>query len=230
MGHPTIYPTGVTVYNPEKAWSGFTIIQAPDNGALLLGMNGHEIRMWKDVHGFPNKMFPGGMLMGSTGTRHPKHGLQDQLDLVQIDWDGKIVWKFDRAEFVEDPGQKAQWMARQHHDFQREGSSTGYYAPGQEPKIDSGNTLVLCHKNTVQPYISDKTLVDDVIYEVTWDGDIVWEWNCSDHAEEMGFTEAALNAMCRDPNFRGGTLMEDAPGVGDWMHVNSMSTLGPNKW
>ena len=36
--------------------------------------------------------------------------------------------------------------------------------------------------------------------------------------------------MCRDPNYRGGTLMEDAPGVGDWMHVNSMSTLGPNKW
>ena len=230
MGHPTIYPTGVTVYKPEKAWSGFTILQAPDNGALLIGMNGHEIRMWKDLHGFPNKMFPGGMLMGSTGTRHPKHGLQDQLDLVQVDWDGNIVWKFDRAEFIEDPGMEGRWMARQHHDFQREGSSTGYYAPGQEPKIDSGNTLVLCHKNTVNPYISDKMLVDDVIYEVTWDGDIVWEWNCADHAEEMGFGEAARNAMCRDPNFRGGTIMENAPGVGDWMHVNSMSTLGPNKW
>ena len=230
MGHPTIYPTGVTLYNPDKAWNGFTIIQAPDNGALLLGMNGHEIRMWKDVHGFPNKMFPGGMLMGSTGTRHPKHGLQDQLDLVQIDWDGNIVWKFDRAEFVEDPGQEPRWMARQHHDFQREGSSTGYYAPGSEPRIDSGNTLVLCHRNTVQPYISDKTLVDDVIYEVNWEGDILWEWACSDHVEEMGFSEEARNAMCRDPNYRGGTLMEDAPGVGDWMHVNSMSTLGPNKW
>ena len=28
MGHPTIYPTGVTVYNPEKCWNGFTIFQA----------------------------------------------------------------------------------------------------------------------------------------------------------------------------------------------------------
>ena len=27
MGHPTIYPTGVTVYNPEKCWNGFTIFQ-----------------------------------------------------------------------------------------------------------------------------------------------------------------------------------------------------------
>lgn len=24
MGHPTVYPTGVTLYNPEKAWSGYT--------------------------------------------------------------------------------------------------------------------------------------------------------------------------------------------------------------
>ena len=28
MGHPTIYPTGVTVYDPEKCWNGFTIFQA----------------------------------------------------------------------------------------------------------------------------------------------------------------------------------------------------------
>ena len=27
MGHPTIYPTGVTLYKPEKCWSGFTIFQ-----------------------------------------------------------------------------------------------------------------------------------------------------------------------------------------------------------
>lgn len=230
MGHPTIYPTGVTLYNPDKAWNGYTIMPTPDTGALLIGMNGHEIRMWKDVHGFPNKMFPGGMLMGSTGTRHPKYGLQDQRDLVQIDWDGNIVWKFNQAEFVEDPGQPAQWMARQHHDFQRAGNPVGYYVPGMEPQITNGNTLVLCHKNVHVPYISDKPLVDDVIYEVTWEGEIVWEWLCSDHVEEMGFSEAARNALCRDPNFRGGSLVDNAPGVGDWMHVNSMSVLGPNKW
>ncbi len=36
--------------------------------------------------------------------------------------------------------------------------------------------------------------------------------------------------MCRNPNFRGGSLVEDSPSVGDWMHINSMSALGPNKW
>ncbi|MBI5518898.1 MAG: aryl-sulfate sulfotransferase [Desulfovibrio sp.] len=230
MGHPTIYPTGVTIYNPEKAYNGFTVISAPDMGAILLNMNGAELRLWKDLHGFPNKIFPGGHIMGSTGTRNPKHALQDQLDVVQVNWDGDIVWKFDQAEFVEDPGSEPRWVARQHHDFQREGNSVGYYAPGMEPKIDSGNSLILSHKNVSCPFISDKPLLDDVIYEVTWDGEIVWEWLCSDHVEEMGFSEAARNAMCRDPNFRGGSLIENAPAVGDWMHVNSMSTLGPNKW
>ena len=230
MGHPTVYPTGVTIFNPEKAWNGYTILPAPDKGALLIGMNGHEIRLWENVQGFPNKMFPGGMLMGSRGTRHPKYGLQDQLDLIQVDWSGNVVWEFNKAEFIEDPGQKPQWMARQHHDFQREGSTTGYYAPGMEPRIDSGNTLILCHRDAHVPYISDKPLVDDVIYEVNWEGEIIWEWQCSDHVEEMGFSEEARNAMCRDPNFRGGSLIEEAPGLGDWMHVNSMSVLGPNKW
>ena len=58
MGHPTIYPTGVTLYKPEKCWSGFTIFQANEMGAVLMDMNGREINVWKGVHGMPNKIFP----------------------------------------------------------------------------------------------------------------------------------------------------------------------------
>lgn len=58
MGHPTIYPTGVTVYNPEKCWNGFTIFQALEVGAVLMNMNGRENKVWKGVHGFPNQAFP----------------------------------------------------------------------------------------------------------------------------------------------------------------------------
>ena len=28
MGYPSVYPTGVTVYDPERAWSGYTLFQA----------------------------------------------------------------------------------------------------------------------------------------------------------------------------------------------------------
>ena len=217
-----------TIYNPEKCWSGYTIFQAAERGALLIDMNGNEVRMWEGLQGFPNKMLPGGYVMGSLGERNPKYGLQDQTDLVQVDWDGNIVWKFDKAEYIEDPGEEPQWMARQHHDYQREGNTVGYYVPGSDPKTNSGNTLILAHKNVHVPAISDKMLLDDVIYEVDWDGDIVWEWKVSDHFEELGFDAIARNLMYRDPNYYTG--FGNSHIAGDWVHTNSMSVLGPNKW
>ncbi len=54
---------------------------------------------------------------------------------------------------------------------------------------------------------------------------MVWEWSCSDHFEEMGFSEAARNILARNPN-----MVPSGGGMGDWMHVNSMSFLGPNRW
>lgn len=225
MTYPSVYPTGATIYKPEKCWNGYTIFQARELGALLIDMNGTEVKLWKGLHGFPNKILPGGYVMGHTGLRNNAYGMQDQIDLVQVDWNGNIVWKFNQYEYIEDPGEKPQWMARQHHDYQREGNPVGYYVPGMEPRVDGGNTLILCHKNLKNPKISDKLLLDDTIIEVTWEGDIVWEWICSDHFDEYEFSEEAKNILCRDPNMRpaGG-------GMGDWMHINSMSVLGPNKW
>ena len=226
MGHPTIYPSGVTIYDPEKCWSGYTIFQAQEVGAVLMDMNGREVNVWKGVLGMPNKIFPGGTLLTSRGRRSGKFSVQDGIDLVQVDWDGNITWKFDQVEFIEDAGQTPRWMARYHHDFQREGNPVGYYAPGMEPRVDGGNTLVLSHRNVRNPKISDKQLLDDLIVETTWDGDIVWEWLCSDHFDEFGFREASKNALCRNPNYR----PTKPEGMGDWMHINSMSCLGPNKW
>jgi len=226
MAMPTIYPTGTTVYNPEKAFNGYTIFIARETGPTLVNMNGNVVHMWKGLQGFPAKLLPGGYVMGHLGVRNPKFSYMDQTDLVQVDWDGEVVWKFDKFEYIEDPGMnEGMWMARQHHDYQREGSSTGYYAPGQRPLTNKGNTLILGHKNITNPGISDKELVDDVIYEVTWEGDIVWEWFCSEHFDEMDFSEDAKNAMSRNPN-----MVVGKGEVGDWMHINTMSTLGHNQW
>lgn len=225
MAYPSVYPTGATIYIPEKCWNGYTLFQVREVGGLLIDMNGAEVQLWKGVHGFPNKLLPGGYLMGSLGDRNVAYGIQDYIDVVQVDWDGNIVWKFDQHEFIEDPGQEPRWMARMHHDYQREGNPVGYYVPGMDPLVDGGNTLILCHKNLKNPEISDKPLLDDAMIEVTWDGEIVWEWISSDHFGEMEFSEEARNIMCRNPNMRpaGG-------GMGDWMHMNSMSLLGPNTW
>ena len=50
---------------------------------------------------------------------------------MQVDFDGKVLWRFDRLEHISDPGEKPRWLARQHHDYQRQGNPVGYYTPGQ---------------------------------------------------------------------------------------------------
>jgi len=223
MGYPTVYPTGVTLYRPEKAWSGYTLLQAADVGALLIDPHGREVKLWSGLQGFPNKLLPGGQVLGSTGQRDPKVANQDQVDLVQVDWDGKVVWKFDRLEEVEDPGTPRRWVARQHHDHQREGNPVGYYVPGQDPRTEGGRSLILVHRDVTDPAISDHPLVDDRIVEVDWDGTLLWEWNPHEHFDELGFDEAAKAALRRNPNLVGS-------GRGDWLHINSLSWVGPNPW
>ena len=224
FAYPSVYPTGTTIYKPEKAWNGYTILTArsPAVGAVLIDMNGNIVKQWKGLLGFPFKLLPGGYVMGNTGRR--RRGHREMMDLVQVDWDGKIIWKFDRAEEIKDPGKEAIWMARQHNDYQREGNPVGYYAPGMNPLVDKGNTLILANKNVKNPKITDKLLLDDYIYEVTWEGKIVWEWLASDHFDELGFSEEAKDTLYRHPPWR------DRRGSADWLHINSMSTLGPNKW
>ena len=223
----TVFPTGTTIYEPEKCWNGFTVIQFMHYGAALVDMNGNLVKRWKQLQGLPsaNKILPGGYIMGTTGQRNRKFGFQDNFNLVQLDWDGNEVWKFDRYELVRDPHRKRTWMARQHHDYQRDGNPVGYYVPGMEPLVDRGNTIMVCHRNLKNRDISEKLLLDDSVIEVTREGEIVWEWACNEHFHEFGFSEEARNTMARNPG-----MVEAGSGMGDWMHLNSISKLGPNRW
>ena len=222
MGQPYVFPHGVTVYDPQKCWNGYTIVPLINDGVLLFDMNGNEVRRW-NMHAMPPKLLPGGYVMGLSGYRHPDYGMQDGVNLIEIDYDGNIVWEFDKFEHINDPGRDHRWMARQHHDYQREGNPVGYYVPGMDAKPLEGNTLILVHQTIKNPAISDKKLLDDAMIEVDWEGNILWSWRASDHFEQLGFDEAAKNALFRNPCLQG-------EAGGDWMHINSMSVLGENKW
>jgi hypothetical protein len=187
---PTVYPTGTTIYKPDKAWNGYTVFDSPGaKGAVLIDMNGNVLRFWKGLRGSPasNKLLPGGYVYGSTGGRK---GHQEFTDLSLVDWQGNIVWQFHKTELIKDPGQKPKWYARLHHDYQDEGNPVGYYVPGIAFKKD-GNRLILSHKNVKNPKLTDKILEDDLIIEVNNKGEIIWEWLCSDHFDEFGFDDDA---------------------------------------
>ena len=194
---PSVYPTGTTIYQPDQTWNGYTIFDAPDGqGAVLIDMNGNVQRQWTEIAAVPGpfRILPGGYIMGGDIPRRPH---QEAIALLQLDWDGNEVWRYDRMEQVvteetendagETEGGETVWSSRQHHDWQREGNPVGYYAPDMEPQTRSGRTLVLAHKNVVAPEVSDKRLEDEYIYELSWDGEVLWEWLASDHIDEFGF-------------------------------------------
>jgi len=224
LAFPSVYPVGTTIYAPAKTWSGFTIYDTnEDQGAVLIDMNGNELKHWDGVSATPGpfRILPGGYVVGGDVLRKPH---QEAVALVQLDWHGNEVWRFDRNEQVVTENGATIWAARQHHDWQREGIPAGYYAPGAEPRVDGGRTLILTHKNVLDADVSDKMLEDDYIIEVSWNGEVLWDWLASEHVDELGFSEDARNAIYRSVEW------SEARQSADWLHMNAASYVGPNRW
>lgn len=217
MGKPDIYPTGVTMYQPEKAWNGYTVFPS-ELGATVIDMNGQVVKIWKGIKSSPVKLLPGGFIMGGIGSDQGKSGEDSVLEVVQADWNGDVVWRYYRNREISLPDGTRRYAALQHHDFQRQGSPTGYYAPNLEPWTDHGNTILLTYRRLFAPHISAAELRDERILELDWQGKVVWEWNSNEHFDEMGFDEAARQAISENP------------AGGDWLHLNAVSCLGPNRW
>ncbi len=203
---------------PERGapLAGYTLITSPENDAgagaqaHLIDMAGEIVHSWS-INGFPAKMIPGGDVIGCTGV---VPGFYDCLRMEQRTWDDELVWSFDG--FVEVDGVSA---ARQHHDFVREGSPVGYFAPDQAYE-STGTTWVLGMYDASAPELTDATLVDDVIYEVTADGQLGEVlFRPLDHFDELGFDEVALSDLASDPTEKF-----------ELLHGNALNRLGPNHW
>ena len=198
---------GLHYYDPAKACNGYTLI-CNDSMARLINMEGITVNTWA-INSYPVKMFPNGSVMGQGGFGEARLELSE---VVQLSWDGELEWRFTDWDEVD-----GEMSARVHHDFQRDGNPVGYYAPGQEPQAYGGKVLVLGRLDVSDPEISVNPLLDDVVYEVDWETQEATEiWKCSDHIDEFGFDERARQIMYNTG--------------GDYMHVNSVSRIGPNRW
>ena len=218
--YPTVYPTGTTIYDPDRAWNGYTSYRTPDDkGVVLIDMNGNIVRRWTDVVG-QGRILPGGHIIGVAPEDSPDGN--DGAVLVQKSWEGNVLWSFNRTEQMETEDGGTVWSARLHHDWQREGFPAGYYSPESSPAITDGRTLILAHTNVTVPEINERLLRDDRILEVSWDGEVLWDWLASEHVDKMGFSRAAREAIRAQ---RG-----DPTQPFDWLHINAATYLGPNRW
>jgi hypothetical protein len=210
---PSVFPTGVTLYDPVAAYNSFVLFGGADRKTHLIDMDGNEVHLW-DYAGLPSELLDPQVSQGGRGhVLVQLSSLEDDKSLDtgtslspgekllhgnkaigELDWNGNVLWQWgDQA-----PG----GAARQHHDWYR---------------LFNGDTLVLANWIHAVPEFKVKQLYDDVIYEVTPKGDIVWRWSASDHLKEFGFTPTSLKLIYRSAH-------------PDYLHINDMTALGPNHW
>jgi hypothetical protein len=217
---PSVFPTGTTIYQPDRTFNGFTVVSTLDTKAVLvLDMNGRVVKRWDGLDvsaGGPARVLPGGVLIATTGA-FPGH--QESTALVAEDFAGNELWRFDRAEPIAIDG-KQQSSARQHHDWQRSDFPAGYYSPSFAPSASGGKTLLLTHASRHNAAVADVELEDDRLIELDAQGNIDWDWRAGDHIDELGY----------DPKARAAIRRLGARDHYDWLHTNAATYVGPNRW
>ena len=121
----------VSLYDPERAWAGYTLVFYERRVPMLVDMNGRVVHSWPDVRAVGRaRLTPSGSLLYIS--------VDDSL--VEIDWDGHPVRKYNTGEHTYFP----------HHDLQ--------WAPGDE--------LVGIFRAPGKP--TDNILIVDASSEVVW--------------------------------------------------------------
>jgi len=208
FAYPTIYPTGTTIYKPAKAHGSYILVsdhsslgnhpsaavransEVPDD-VRLIDMNGNVVHAWK-VDPYFNKrsrLLPNGhlVLAGSNKT------------IFEYDWDGNLVWKHEGIGSVNDlrilPNNNRLLIAHEPipEAFQKRVKDVEI-APWWGPRNRG----------------SEEQQLGADIYELTPEGEIVWEWHAHNHLDLNRFSPATP--------------------LGDWLHANSIAPLPENKW
>jgi hypothetical protein len=210
-----------------ESYNGYNLLSENDGILLLLDMDGNKIHSWENIS-FGGIMLPGGTAIGPSRLREKYIFGREYCEMIEQNWEGGIQWNFSNWDYDEN-GMK---IARQHHDFIREGNPIGYYAPSQN-FLTNGKTLILAHKNINNINISNKEIIDDVIYEVDYEGNLTgYEWHASDHFEEFEFSSIekigiflfpGYHLFLSLPYFRNKSFIKF-----DWFHLNSITKLGNN--
>ncbi len=205
---PSVFPTGTTIYDPTRAFNSFVLFSGGDGVSRLIDLDGNVVHEWRYT-GQPAAFIDPALIGGAHGHIFVALETEDGrgTDLVpgrvqtrinktvgEVDWDGKAVWRFGATA----PGGRAQ----QHHDIAR---------------LPNGNTLVLANIVYPLPGFSTPQVLDDLAYEVSPEGEIVWTWAASDHIDEIGFTPEELKLLKGSKN-------------ADYLHVNDLKPVGPNHW
>ena len=214
-------PTELIQYDPAKASPGYTMF-SPFRGrnTYLIDMHGNVVHYWPYPEGWSTpgaeavekhaRLLEDGTLLRGAIDRTGRGGMSGAIYQI-YDWDGEVIWEHDE----ERPGYTP------HHDFRMIWN----------PKLQARTLLYVASREmTHEQAIAlgvDPTLRDDYtsrpdgVVEVDMDGNVIWEWNITDHLVQdvndklPNYGVVSEHREKMDPNFANGAS-------GDWIHINSL--------
>ncbi len=214
-------PTELIQYDPAKASPGYTLF-SPFRGqnTYLIDMHGNVVHHWPYPKGWSveggesvekhARLLRDGTLLRGTVDKAGQGGMSGAVYQL-INWEGDVIWQHDEP--------RSEYNA--HHDFRMIWN----------PKLEVQTLLYVASKGIthdeaialgVDPALRDDYASQpDGVVEVDMDGNVIWEWNISDHVVQdiddslptYGVISEHPEKM--DPNFANGVS-------GDWIHINSM--------
>jgi hypothetical protein len=195
------WPTGVTVYNPLKAYQGFTLFTSlgGDGTHYLIDMKGKTVHTWKVPQSHYGWILPNGNLytgfsrtdkgLGTAATQTP--AVANVGVVAEVDWNGNILNKWENDAI--------------HHDYD---------------KLPNGNTLTILWTKLKNPSAMKGgipgteypggVILGETIAEINQSGEIVWKWVMEDHLKPSDYPVCPLDYRQRS------------------LHTNSIQYLPPD--
>ena len=88
----SVYPTGTTIYDPDRAWNGYTVLSPlATQAVLVIDMNGNVVKRWEATttpRAVPRACCRAASSSAASGARPPH---QESLELIQRDFAGKVT-------------------------------------------------------------------------------------------------------------------------------------------
>ena len=168
-----IMRTGVTVFDPDLACSGFVLFNPNGGGDTvhLIDLEGREVHNWRAPYPPRYAYFlPNGNLFmmvktgGVTEPMWPDWRTHQDGMLIEMDWQGNIVWEH------RDP--------YQHHDGRRTSSGGALYLTAERIPDD-----IAARVKGGAPDRHRGPMWADVLVEVDATGRRVWEWHAAEHLD-----------------------------------------------
>ncbi|MBW1667108.1 MAG: aryl-sulfate sulfotransferase [Deltaproteobacteria bacterium] len=228
---PAVFPTGTTLYKPDKAFNGYTLY-APNDAkgkalkpydtdakAFLIDMNGNVVHTWKlpfppGDHGvlLPNGHY---LMLGVTKEAAPgrpgvgKYHMGGEAGyLFELDWDGNIVFQYKDLN--------------SNHDFDKLPNGDYIYVAWEKVPKDIQKKVRGGQKGTE---FKDGSMFSTYFREVTPQGKTVWEWHAYKHFDTDIDIIGPIHPRSEWDHCNNIDVMENGNILTDFRHLDSMMVI-----